>query len=107
MTYTQAKECIQELGREGLEKLINQYGGDVIKAAFACDIPVEHIEEAYQGHWNSDADFARETEEDIGNIGLKYADTVEIAIEESLKKHGKDARILILPNGPLILPFLT
>ncbi|NVM44761.1 MAG: nickel-dependent lactate racemase [Candidatus Lokiarchaeota archaeon] len=46
-------------------------------------------------------------EDKIGNIGLKYADTVEIAIEESLKKHGKDARILILPNGPLILPLLT
>lgn len=46
-------------------------------------------------------------EDEIGNIGLKHADTVEIAIEESLKKHGKDARILILPNGPLILPLLT
>jgi len=46
-------------------------------------------------------------EDEIGNIGLKHVDTVEIAIEESLKKHGKDARILILPNGPLILPLLT
>ena len=46
-------------------------------------------------------------EEEIGNIGLKHADTIEFAIEESLKKHGKDARILVLPNGPLILPFLA
>ncbi|GAG87118.1 unnamed protein product, partial [marine sediment metagenome] len=46
-------------------------------------------------------------EDKIGNIGLKHADTIEITIEKSLKKHGKDARILILPNGPLILPLLT
>jgi len=46
-------------------------------------------------------------EDEIGNIGLRYVETVEIALEESLKKHGKDARILILPNGPLILPLLT
>jgi nickel-dependent lactate racemase len=46
-------------------------------------------------------------EHEIGNIGLKYADSAEDAIKESLKKHGKDARILILPNGPLVLPLLT
>jgi nickel-dependent lactate racemase len=45
--------------------------------------------------------------EEIGNIGLKYADTVENAIKDSLIKHGKDARILILPNGPQILPLLN
>jgi len=42
--------------------------------------------------------------EEIGNIGLKYADTVENAIKDSLIKHGQDANILILPNGPQILP---
>ena len=46
-------------------------------------------------------------EEEIGNIGLKYADTVENAINISLIKHGKDAKILILPNGPQILPLIT
>jgi nickel-dependent lactate racemase len=45
--------------------------------------------------------------DEIGNIGLKYANTVENAIEQSLKKHGSDAKILILPNGPQILPRLT
>lgn len=68
MTYTQAKECIRELGRERLEELINQYSTEVIEAAFACDIPVEDIAEAYQGKWNSDADFAREMEESLGTI---------------------------------------
>ncbi len=45
-------------------------------------------------------------ENDIGNIGLKYAVSVEEAISNSLKIHGEDARILILPNGPQILPKL-
>ncbi|NVM16097.1 MAG: nickel-dependent lactate racemase [Candidatus Lokiarchaeota archaeon] len=46
-------------------------------------------------------------EEEIGNIGLKYADSVEIAINQSLIKHGNDANILILPNGPQILPLIN
>jgi hypothetical protein len=44
--------------------------------------------------------------EEIGNIGLKYARTVEEAVESCLKKYGSEASILILPNGPLVLPFL-
>ncbi|MHA1509944.1 MAG: hypothetical protein ACTSO6_14720, partial [Promethearchaeota archaeon] len=40
-------------------------------------------------------------EEELGNIGLKYANTVESAIKHSLIKHGRDASILILPNGRL------
>jgi len=46
-------------------------------------------------------------EKNIGNIGLKYADTVENAIKQSLIKHGNDANILVLPNGPQILPFIN
>ena len=45
-------------------------------------------------------------EQEIGNIGLKYANNVENAIKVSIKKHGSNARILILPNGPQILPLL-
>ncbi len=44
--------------------------------------------------------------DEIGNIGLKYAESVEEAIKLSLKKHGSKAKILILPNGPQILPLL-
>jgi len=46
-------------------------------------------------------------EEELGNIGLKYANTVESAIKHSLIKHGRDASILILPNGPQILPLIN
>lgn len=45
-------------------------------------------------------------ENELGNIGLKYAETVEDAIDSCLKSHGKNASILILPNGPQILPLL-
>ena len=45
-------------------------------------------------------------EDEIGNIGLKHAKTVEEAIKNSLNKHGSKAKILILPNGPQILPIL-
>jgi len=45
-------------------------------------------------------------ENELGNIGLKYAKKVEEAIQLSLKKHGKNSNILILPNGPQILPLL-
>ncbi|MFX1281542.1 MAG: nickel-dependent lactate racemase [Promethearchaeota archaeon] len=45
-------------------------------------------------------------ESELGNIGLKHARTVEQVIDLSLKKYGDDASILILPNGPQILPLL-
>ena len=45
-------------------------------------------------------------EKEIGNIGLKYAKSVEEAIKLGLEKHGRDAKILILPNGPQLLPLL-
>lgn len=43
-------------------------------------------------------------ENELGNIGLKYANSVEDAIDISLRKLGSGAKILILPNGPQILP---
>ena len=46
------------------------------------------------------------SKEEIGNIGLKYAKSVEEAIELALIKHGKNARMLFLPNGPQVLPLL-
>jgi len=43
---------------------------------------------------------------EIGNIGLKHANSVEEAIKSSLEKHGTNGRILILPNGPQVIPRL-
>jgi nickel-dependent lactate racemase len=47
---------------------------------------------------------SRLKEHELGNIGLKYAKSVEDAIYEALKTHGNSARILFLPHGPLMLP---
>ena len=49
---------------------------------------------------------SRLKESEMGNIGLKYASTVEEAIREALLRHGDNASILILPNGPQILPII-
>ena len=45
-------------------------------------------------------------ENEIGNIGLKYAKTIEEGIEMAIKKHGPKAKMLILPNGPQTLPIM-
>jgi nickel-dependent lactate racemase len=45
-------------------------------------------------------------ENELGKIGLKHANTVEEAIVYGLNKFGSKAKILILPNGPQILPLL-
>lgn len=45
-------------------------------------------------------------EKEIGNIGLKYAPSVEEALNLSLERYGQDANILFLPHGPQILPKL-
>ncbi|MBA7632418.1 hypothetical protein ES703_39964 [subsurface metagenome] len=44
MTYTQAKACINELDREGLEKLLKDYGEEVIKTAFGCGISPRELQ---------------------------------------------------------------
>ena len=45
-------------------------------------------------------------ENELGNIGLKYASSIEEAVTKSLQKHGPHSRILVLPNGPQALPLL-
>ena len=42
--------------------------------------------------------------EKLGNIGLKYALNIEDAISHCIKKYGSKIRILLLPDGPKILP---
>ena len=46
-------------------------------------------------------------ESEIGNTGLRHAESVEDAIKNGLKELGKlskDVKILVLPDGPLVLP---
>ena len=46
------------------------------------------------------------TQKELGNLGMKHAISVEIALADSIKKHGDNASILVLPNGPQIIPKL-
>lgn len=68
MTYTQAKECIKALGKEGLRDLIDSLDEDIVIAGLNCDISPENIEEAYNGQHNSDEDFTQELLESCGDI---------------------------------------
>jgi len=68
MTYSEAKTVIEEIDRNGLEELIDQYGEEVIQAALACDVSPGDIEEAYAGQYDSDEDFTEELLESCGDI---------------------------------------
>lgn len=68
MTYTQAKECIKELDRSGLEDLIESLSEEVIEAALSLGISPDNIEEAYQGQYRSHADFARDMADQLGSL---------------------------------------
>lgn len=46
------------------------------------------------------------TQKQLGNLGMKHARSVEIALADAIKKHGDNAFILVLPNGPQIIPKL-
>lgn len=68
MKYSEAKACINELGRDGLEDLIESLGEEVVEAALSLGIDPSNIEEAYQGQYRSDEDFAQEMAEQLGSI---------------------------------------
>ena len=68
LTYTQAKRCIKDLSRAGLEDLIKQYSEEIIESAFDCDIQPSDIEECYSGEFSSDEDFTQDLLESCGDI---------------------------------------
>jgi len=49
MTYRQVKKCINELDREGLEKLLKDYGEEVIKTAFECGVSPRELQAVCRG----------------------------------------------------------
>jgi nickel-dependent lactate racemase len=46
------------------------------------------------------------SKDELGNIGLIHANSVEEAVEMALEKVGSNAQILVLPDGSLVLPKL-
>ena len=73
MTYSRAKECLTELGREKFQELIESLGEEVIDAALELGIDVDTVEEAYQGQYDDDEDFAQRLAEEIGDVSKDIA----------------------------------
>lgn len=69
MTFTQTKECIVALDRSGLEDLLKSLSEEIIEAGLDCDVAPDNIEEAYQGEFDNDSDFAEQTCNDIYDLG--------------------------------------
>jgi len=70
LTFTEVKNCIKDLGRDGFEDLLKNSSEDIIKAALACDIAPINIVETYQGRFPSDIDFVMDLL--IGNGEILY-----------------------------------
>jgi antirestriction protein len=68
MKYSEAKECVKELGREGLEELIKRLGEEAVQAGLSLGISPDDLEEAYSGQYSSDVDFAQDMAEQLGAI---------------------------------------
>lgn len=67
MTYAEAKKHI-DITKEDYEAAIEEHGEDIVEAAIECDVNIDDIGEAYQGHYKDDEDFAQETAESLGVI---------------------------------------
>ena len=101
LTLTQTKECLRELDRFGFESLIEQFGEDVIEAALECDVAVSDIEEAYQGEWQNDEDFAYDLIDSIygkevldSPVRIDWGGTAEDIMMDYCEHNGYYFRIL-------------
>ena len=63
MTLTNAKEVLKELGREGFKN-----DEEVLEAAIECGVNLRDLDEAYQGSFDNDVDFAQEMAEQLGSV---------------------------------------
>ncbi|MFX0005775.1 MAG: nickel-dependent lactate racemase [Promethearchaeota archaeon] len=111
-TIITVNQCIEGIGQEKFKELIysDMKPSEIYQKIVNKEIVVAdqwEIQILSRILMKTDVFIISELDADeIGNIGLKYANTVEEAIESCLKKYGPNASILILPNGPLVLPLL-
>mgnify|MGYP003495948259 CR=1 FL=1 len=68
MKYTQVKEVINDLGREKLEELIEEYGIDVVEGYVNEGYSLSDFEEAYQGKYDNDEDFVYQLCNDLYDL---------------------------------------
>ncbi|MDY6834189.1 MAG: hypothetical protein SVY53_05240 [Chloroflexota bacterium] len=59
MRPRQIIDCLKEVGRYRFERLLSNYGEDVIEAAIACDVSLNDIEESYVGYYFNKKEFAQ------------------------------------------------
>lgn len=68
MKYSETKQYIEDIGREGLEGLLDTFEEDALIAGLECDIPPADFEEAYSGEFKDDEEFAYETADSLGEL---------------------------------------
>ncbi len=109
-------ECRDGVGQESFKELINS--GDLPRViydkALNGEITVPDIWEiqvmARVLMHHSVYVISSMEEADLGNTGLKYASSIQEAINYGIDELGfkkEEVKILILPDGPLVLPKLT
>ena len=109
-TIISINECRDRVGQKKFEELINmdltaqelfdKVTDGVICCADGWEIQVLTRVLSYADVYV----ISNMNEKELGTIGLKYASSVEDAIEKCIKKYGKDLRILLLPDGPMKIP---
>jgi antirestriction protein len=62
------KECIDLNALYEYVNACNDNNKDIIDAGLDCEIPLDSILDAYQGHYDSDIDFAQQCAEECGAI---------------------------------------
>jgi antirestriction protein len=68
MTYTEAKACLKEVDKDTLRELIEQFGEDIVRQYYEEGYDLNSMQEAYQGQYDNDEDFAQQMAEDLGLI---------------------------------------
>ena len=74
---------------EEVQSVIDKMGDDgaeIVDAAFNCGVALDDIEEAYSGHYDSDADFAQDLVEQVGDIPKDLPSYIHIDWEWTAKE---------------------
>ena len=74
MLLSQVRELLKDTDRTQLEELIERFGEDVVyKYHHEGGDGLDSMEEAYQGQYDSDVDFAQSLAEDLGEIPKDFS----------------------------------